>query len=108
VLRSATLNPSAFLEKGEEFGQAVAGQRADLLLVNGNPLKDLSVLRNPEGVIVRGRWLSALELQKMLKRQLKLIPHRCSPQSRAVLTYPVVASPKSGWGKLRSRPGLMP
>jgi hypothetical protein len=66
VLRTVTVNPAALLGKSQEFGQVVSRQRADLLLVDGNPLQDLSVLRKPEGVMIRGRWLSASDLQKML------------------------------------------
>jgi hypothetical protein len=33
------------------------GKRADLLLVERNPLQDLSTLKTPLGVMVRGRWL---------------------------------------------------
>jgi len=71
VLRTATVNPAAFLGKTQEFGRVAVGQSADLLLVYGNPLQDLSVLRKPEGVMIRGRWLSASDLQKMLDGLLK-------------------------------------
>src|SRR4029453_12249121 len=57
VVRSATVVPAAFLGKSHEFGTIAPGQRADLLLVSGNPLRDLSVLKQPEGVMARGRWI---------------------------------------------------
>lgn len=50
----------------EEFGTITPGRRADLVLVTGNPLDDLDVLRKPAGVMVRGRWLPATELETML------------------------------------------
>jgi hypothetical protein len=68
VLRSATVVPAAFLGRTGEFGTIAPGQRADLLLVDANPLQDLTVLKRPAGVMVRGRWLPRQELDSMLKR----------------------------------------
>jgi cytosine/adenosine deaminase-related metal-dependent hydrolase len=66
VLRTATVIPAAFLDKAEEFGTIAAGKRADLLLVERNPLQDLASIRQPVGVMVRGRWMSRETLQAML------------------------------------------
>lgn len=48
---------------GEYFGDSTlgvinVGARADLLLVNENPLENLATLRNPAGVMLNGRWIS--------------------------------------------------
>ena len=67
VLRSATVVPAAFLGKSNEFGTIAPGQRADILLVRGNPLQDLRALEHPNGVMVRGRWFPRRELDEMLK-----------------------------------------
>jgi hypothetical protein len=64
---AATRAPSAFLQRSFEFGTIAAGQRADLLLINGNPLEDLKPLAMPEAVIVRGRWFSGETLQHALE-----------------------------------------
>ena len=66
VLRSATVMPAAFLGKTKEFGTIAVGQRADLLLVFGNPLENLAVLKRPIGVMVRGRWLQRQKLDELL------------------------------------------
>jgi cytosine/adenosine deaminase-related metal-dependent hydrolase len=66
ALRTATVVPAAFLGKAEEFGTIAVGQRADLMLVERNPLEDLGSLRQPVGVMVRGRWLGRDRLQAML------------------------------------------
>jgi imidazolonepropionase-like amidohydrolase len=66
ALRAATLAPAAFLGKTTEFGGIATAKRADLLLVDGNPLEDLSRLRRPEGVVVRGRWFTRADLDRML------------------------------------------
>jgi imidazolonepropionase-like amidohydrolase len=67
VIRSATVVPAAFLGKTKEFGTITAGQRADLLLVTGNPLVDLETLKQPIGVMVRGRWMPREKLDELLK-----------------------------------------
>jgi imidazolonepropionase-like amidohydrolase len=38
------------------FGQVVVGQRADLLLLESNPLEDIRATRQRLGVMSRGRW----------------------------------------------------
>jgi imidazolonepropionase-like amidohydrolase len=59
--------PAAFLGKTKEFGTIAVGQRADLLLVAGNPLDNLEALKRPMGVMVRGRWLPRERLDELLK-----------------------------------------
>jgi hypothetical protein len=55
ALRAATRDAAEFL--GDSTGGVVrVGARADLLLVDGDPLADLSTLRRPRGVMVGGRW----------------------------------------------------
>jgi len=66
AIRAATSNPALFLGKDQEFGTVAVGKRADLLLVGENPLRDLTTLKDPIGVMVRGKWLEREELQRML------------------------------------------
>lgn len=66
ALLAATVAPASFLGKTEEFGTIQVGRRADLLFVEGNPLEDLSSLRQPLAVMVRGRWLPREQLDAML------------------------------------------
>jgi len=68
-LSTATRQPGAFFRQyvpgAEPFGTVEAGSRADLVLSAGNPLDDLSHLRQPQGVMVSGHWYSADELRAM-------------------------------------------
>lgn len=48
------------------FGVVAAGNRADLVLTDGNPLKDLATLRKPLGVMGAGRWYPRARLEAML------------------------------------------
>ena len=66
AMRAATVVPASFLGKDKEFGTITTGKRADLLLVDENPLKDVTRLRRPIGVMARGRWFTRDELQQML------------------------------------------
>jgi cytosine/adenosine deaminase-related metal-dependent hydrolase len=66
ALRAATAYPADFLRGSSEFGTVTVGKRADLMLVEGNPLKDVSTAAHPVGVMARGRWLPSRELARML------------------------------------------
>ncbi|OLE81405.1 MAG: hypothetical protein AUG74_00765 [Bacteroidetes bacterium 13_1_20CM_4_60_6] len=66
AMRAATVVPASFLGKDKEFGTIATGKRADLLLVEENPLKDVTRLRRPIGVMARGRWFTRDELQQMV------------------------------------------
>jgi hypothetical protein len=64
VLRAATATPAAVF--GYDAGTILEGQLADLLLVRGNPLRDLSVLDEIEGVMLDGAWHPGAELASRL------------------------------------------
>jgi imidazolonepropionase-like amidohydrolase len=54
VLRAATADAARFFGDSGQFGTIAIGARADLLIVDGNPLADLNRLRHPYAVIIRG------------------------------------------------------
>ena len=64
ALRTATVNAAEFL--GATSGVVAVGKRADLILVNGDPLKDVSNATRRTGVMLRGQWLAEDELRQML------------------------------------------
>lgn len=55
VLRAATVNGARWLGRDNEFGTIQPGRRADLLLVDGNPLQNIRDARNVSVVIKDGR-----------------------------------------------------
>lgn len=71
ALATATREAGAFVGRAhpetDRFGVIAPGARADLLLVRGDPLTDLRVLRRPLGVMVNGRWHDAAALNAMLE-----------------------------------------
>jgi hypothetical protein len=66
ALRTATANPAEFLGRPGEFGTVAAGARADLLLLDANPLLDVANAARRAGVMVRGRWLTEKRLKALL------------------------------------------
>jgi imidazolonepropionase-like amidohydrolase len=56
AVRAATSGAAEFLEESDEIGTVAVGHRADLLVVEGNPLDDVSALRSIEAVVLRGAW----------------------------------------------------
>jgi len=67
VLASGTRNVAEYVDAslgGEsDFGTVAVGQRADLILVEGNPLERLGDVARLAGVMVAGRWISGEEIQ---------------------------------------------
>jgi imidazolonepropionase-like amidohydrolase len=68
ILLTATRNAGEYHKNKALFGTVAVGRRADLILVNGNPLKDISNVAKRSGVMLRGRWLSEDEIQKRLEK----------------------------------------
>lgn len=66
VLRMATRDAAVALGRGERSGTVEVGKDADLLLLDADPLADIANTRAIAGVMVRGRWLPAEELQGRL------------------------------------------
>ena len=68
ALETATRNPAEWLGAAETFGTVAEGRRADLLLLDADPLTDVGNASKLAGVMLRGRWLPRSELQAMLDR----------------------------------------
>lgn len=66
ALESGTVNPARFMGLEASFGTIAVGMRADLLLLDANPLQNISNVRRRAGVVVQGRWLPASELDALL------------------------------------------
>jgi imidazolonepropionase-like amidohydrolase len=66
AIKAATKDAAEFLGASNEFGTISVGMRADLILVDGNPLESVAALKLRAGIMVRGRWLTTGYLQKQL------------------------------------------
>jgi imidazolonepropionase-like amidohydrolase len=67
ALVTATRAPAEFLGESTKAGTVETGKRADLLLLDANPLEDIAATRGVAGVVLRGHWLPRAELDKVLQ-----------------------------------------
>ncbi len=66
ILWSGTAAVGEFFSDKDSFGTIAPGQRADLILLDKNPLEDIANMRRVAGVMVRGTWLSVEEIEARL------------------------------------------
>lgn len=64
ALETSTKNAGEYFRKN--FGTIAVGSRADLILIDKNPLEDIKNISLREGVMVRGRWFTDAELKLVL------------------------------------------
>ncbi|MES2521866.1 MAG: amidohydrolase family protein [Gemmatimonadota bacterium] len=57
VLRMATVDAARYLGEERESGTVAGGRRADLVLLDANPLADIGNVRRVQAVMLRGRLL---------------------------------------------------
>lgn len=69
AITTATVNASKVAQAmtgKDEFGTVEVGKRADLILVNKNPLDDIANIRDLRGVMASGRWYEKAKLEKII------------------------------------------
>lgn len=57
ALLASTAEPARYAEAEGEFGTIIEGASADLVLLEENPLEDISNIASIAGVMVRGEWM---------------------------------------------------
>ncbi len=67
ALETGTRNVADLLGNAEEAGTIAVGKRADLVLLDGNPLDDIANVGRRAGVMLGGRWLSRTEIERRLE-----------------------------------------
>ena len=68
ALRAATLWPAEFLGQSDTSGSIDVGKRADLVLLGGNPLCDITQTQSIRAVVLNGRLWQRAELDSLLER----------------------------------------
>lgn len=66
ALQSATRNPAEFFDLADSLGTIEKGKFADLVLLEANPLEDISNTQKINAVVVRGKLIPKSELQRIL------------------------------------------
>ena len=66
ALRAATLAPAMFLGIDHESGTVAAGKRADLVLLDADPLRDIRNTRRIDAVVLDGRVFTRAALDGLL------------------------------------------
>lgn len=61
AVRAATINAARWFGRDGELGLLSPGRKADMVLVDGDPFRDVSVLRSPWIVVLDGRIVSGRE-----------------------------------------------
>lgn len=67
AIQAATINPARYFAAADSMGVVVPGALADLLLLNANPLDDISNTRDIYATVFDGRLLSRFELDTLLQ-----------------------------------------
>jgi imidazolonepropionase-like amidohydrolase len=65
ALRSATVVPAAAMAMADRVGTIEAGKRADLLVLDRNPLEDIANIRTGHWVVANGRMYETSKLWKL-------------------------------------------
>jgi hypothetical protein len=67
ALRTGTVNVGNFLKR-KDIGTVKTGSVSDLILLNGNPLQDISQSKNIAGVMIGSTWLPREVIDSELKK----------------------------------------
>ncbi|MFN7115657.1 MAG: amidohydrolase family protein [Saprospiraceae bacterium] len=71
ILKSGTVNPAKFFQQEGEFGVVKIGAAAELILLDANPLENISNIKSLQGVLIQGRWLPKKMIDEALAKIAK-------------------------------------
>ena len=66
ILVTGTRAVGEYFRRSDTFGTVAVGRRADLILLNTNPLDDVGNVADRAGIMVRGRWFPESYIQERL------------------------------------------
>jgi imidazolonepropionase-like amidohydrolase len=76
TLRATTTYAAEATQREGEFGSIEAGARADLLIVNANPLLNVAALVDIDAVMLRGRYLDRSARESVLQQYAEISAQR--------------------------------
>ena len=68
AIKTATINPAKYFNMEDELGLVQEGMWADLVLLDSNPIENISNTKSIRAVIKNGKYFDKSELGKILKR----------------------------------------
>ena len=81
ALQAATLNPAKFFHSTDSLGTVAPGKLADMVLLDGNPLADITNITAIRAVIANGRYFDRAALDQVLtEARAKGMQHRMAAQ----------------------------
>ena len=66
AIEAGTRNAAEAMGRRVKFSTIAVGKRADMILLQDNPLEDVANIQKRAGVVLNGRWFSEEQLQSML------------------------------------------
>lgn len=75
ALRTSTTVPFEYLGESDKAGTIEVGKSGDLLLVDGNPLEDISAASKISGVLIHGRWIAKEEIDRRMRDVAAIAEH---------------------------------
>jgi hypothetical protein len=90
VLKTSTINPALYLGELDAFGTVEVGKRADLVLLEANPLEDIANTREITGVMVRGRYFDRANLDTILELVSKDYEKAATTQTIIEIAFPII------------------
>jgi imidazolonepropionase-like amidohydrolase/predicted negative regulator of RcsB-dependent stress response len=66
ALQTSTINPATYFREADSAGTIAVGKKADLVLLEANPLDDIANTRKIAGVMVHGQWFDQAKLKDLL------------------------------------------
>ena len=73
ALRTATINPAKFLKATDSLGTIEKGRIANLVLLDANPLENISNTKKINAVILNGKLLERKDLDELLNEVKQLV-----------------------------------
>lgn len=85
ALQAATLTAARVMGAADSLGTVEAGKLADLVLLDADPVTDISNTRRVHGVVANGRWMDRAALDRLLLDARKGTPEACAREAQAAV-----------------------
>ncbi len=90
TLKSSTYNPALYLGELDDFDTIEKGKRADMVLLDANPLKNISNTRKIAGVMAQRDYYTRADLDQMLEAVAQDNEAAESSQAIAKIVFPIM------------------